>query len=132
MNTNYFIDLVAGNLYGTKKTPAIPGSFYLGLSTSAPSATGSNVTEPHGNGYTRIKLTNLSTPSSGVVKNSIALDFPESTGSWGRITHFVIYDAASAGNLLSYGALAQPKTIDADTTMTIKPGALKLSVQNIA
>ena len=71
MNTTYFLNLVAGNVFGTKKTPAIPSNYYLGLSRTEPNVSGGNVSEPAASGgYARIKLTNLSQPSNGVVTNS--------------------------------------------------------------
>lgn len=133
MNTTYFTNCVAGNLYGTKDDPAIPTSYYIGLSTTAPNIGGTNVTEPSTSaGYARVQLTNLRQPSAGVVTNQSAINFNESTSSWGTITHFVIYDSSVVGdgNLLMYGALTTPRVVDANTIMTIKENFLKLSVQN--
>ena len=99
MNTTYFTNCVAGNLYGTKDDPAIPTSYYIGLSTTAPNIGGTNVTEPSTSaGYARVQLTNLSQPSAGVVTNQSAINFNESTSSWGTITHFVIYDSSVVGD----------------------------------
>lgn len=135
MNTTYFLNCAAGNLYGTKKDPAIPTSYYIGLSTTAPNVNGTNVTEPStSSGYARVQLTNLSQPSAGVVTNQSAINFNESTASWGTITHFVIYDSVTvgSGNLLMYGALTTPRVVDANTIMTIKENYLSLSAQNPA
>ena len=130
MNTTYFINLVAGNVYGSQKTPAIPEAYYIGLSSTAPSADGTNVTEPSGGGYQRVQLTGLTVPSDGEVTNASAISFPESTQSWGTVSHFVIYDAASNGNLLMYGALEESRTVEAATIMTIRSNGLTLSVLN--
>lgn len=133
MNTTYFLNLTAGNIFGTKTTPAIPTKYYIGLSTTTPTLTGTNVTEPSaGAGYARVELTNLSAPSGGVVTNNQAINFNESTANWGTITHFVIYDSdtVGGGNLLMYGALSTPRSVEAATIMTIKQGYLNLSVQN--
>lgn len=133
MNTTYFLNLVAGNVFGSKKSPAIPEKYYLGLSSTAPSLDGSSVTEPSdGAGYARVELTSLSTPVEGVVTNSSAIDFAESTAEWGTMTHFVIYDAPSEGNLLMYGELSASRRVEAATIMTIKIGSLNLSVVNPA
>lgn len=131
MNTTYFLNLVAGNVFGSKKSPTIPEKYYLGLSSTAPSLDGSGVTEPSsGAGYARVELTSLSTPVEGVVTNSSAIDFAESTAEWGTMTHFVIYDAPSDGNLLMYGELSASRRVEAATIMTIKIGSLNLSVVN--
>lgn len=133
MNTTYFLNLTAGNIFGTKTNPAIPAHYYIGLSTTTPTLTGTNVTEPSaGAGYARVELTNLSQPSGGVVTNEQAINFNESTANWGTITHFVIYDSdtVGGGNLLMYGALSTPRSVEAATIMTVKQGYLNLSVQN--
>ena len=131
MNTTYFLNLVSGNVFGSKKSPAIPEKYYLGLSSTAPSLDGSGVTEPgDGAGYGRVELTSLSAPINGGVTNGGAIDFAESTAEWGTMTHYVIYDALSEGNLLMYGELSASRKVEADTIMTIKLGSLNLSVVN--
>ena len=135
MNTTYFLNCVAGNLFGTKNNPALPTEYYIGLSKSAPNVNGSGVNEPATDtGYARVQLTSLSEPVDGVVTNNLAINFEESLKSWGTVTHFVIYDAepVGSGHLLMYGELSTPRAVEAATIMTIKDGYLKLSVQNPA
>jgi len=64
-------------------------------------------------------LLNGSTPHSrppsgtgGQTSNNGAITFPSPTASWGTVTHFGIFDAASSGNLLFHGALTASKTIN--------------------
>lgn len=130
MNTTYFLNLVSGNVYGTKKTPAIPDEYYIGLSSTAPSTDGLNVTEPASGGYQRVQLTGLSEPTAGVVTNPTSISFPESTQSWGTVSYFVIFDAATEGNLLMYGELEEARTVEAATIMTLRANSLTLSVLN--
>ena len=135
MNTTYFLNLASGNLFQTKTTPAIPSRLYIGLSSTAPTLAGGNVNEPLTSaGYARVELTSLSEPTDGVVTNEQAINFNESTASWGTITHFVIYDsdAVGSGNLLMYGALSTPRSVETATIMTIKEGYLNLSAQNLS
>ncbi len=76
MNTNYFLNCVAGNVFGTKTDPAIPTTYYIGLSTTTPNTNGSGVDEPSTDaGYARVQLTTLSEPLDGVVTNSQAINF---------------------------------------------------------
>ena len=35
MNTTYFLNCAAGNIFNTKTSPALPKTYYIGLSTSA-------------------------------------------------------------------------------------------------
>lgn len=132
MNTTNFINRIMGNLFKTQTNPALPTSFYLGFSTTTPSAAGGNVTEPSGNGYSRKQLSTsvLSTPSNGVVNNKAEIVFSESTASWGTLTHYVVYDTATGGNLLFYGALSSSITVDAQSTITIPTGNLVITLSD--
>ena len=135
MNTTYFLNCVSGNLFQTKVNPPIPTKYYIGLSTSAPNINGAGVNEPSTlTGYSRIELTTLSEPVNGVVTNQQAINWDESISSWGVSTHFVIFYSSTVveGNLLMYGELSTPRTVEAATIMTIKEGYLKLSAQNPA
>ena len=133
MNTTYFLNQVMGNLFKTKETPALPSDYYIGLSSTAPNISGGNVTEPLSNsGYKRVKLENLSEPADGVITNEQAISFDESTANWGTMSHFVIYDALEAGNLLMYDTLSTPRNVEAATIVTIKANSLTLTLSNPA
>lgn len=133
MNTAYFLNQVMGNLFKTKETPALPSEYYIGLSSTAPNISGGNVTEPLSNsGYKRVKLENLSEPADGVITNEQAISFDESTANWGTMSHFVIYDALEAGNLLMYDTLSTPRNVEAATIVTIKANSLTLTLSNPA
>ena len=133
MNTTYFLNLVSGNMFRTKTSPAIPTKYYLGLSRTAPNMNGGNVSEPPAAAnYARVELKNLSAPTDGVVSNTSNIDFAESSAGWGVVTHFVVYDALTGGNLLMYGTLTASRTVEAATVMTIKSGGLTLSAVNPA
>lgn len=133
MNTTYFLNQVMGNLFKTKETPALPSEYYIGLSSTAPNISGGNVTEPLSNsGYKRVKLENLSEPTDGVITNEQAISFDESTANWGTMSHFVIYDALDAGNLLMYDTLSTPRNVEAATIVTIKANSLTLTLSNPA
>ena len=133
MNTTYFLNQVMGNLFKTKETPALPSEYYIGLSSTAPNISGGNVTEPLSNsGYKRVKLEKLSEPADGVITNEQAISFDESTANWGTMSHFVIYDALEAGNLLMYDTLSTPRNVEAATIVTIKANSLTLTLSNPA
>lgn len=133
MNTTYFLNQVMGNLFKTKETPALPSEYYIGLSSTAPNISGGNVAEPLSNsGYKRVKLENLSEPADGVITNEQAISFDESTANWGTMSHFVIYDALEAGNLLMYDTLSTPRNVEAATIVTIKANSLTLTLSNPA
>ena len=134
MNTTYFKNTLMGNIFGTSTSTPIPTNYYIGLSSTAPNVDGSNVTEPStsGTAYARVQLTSLSTPSTGTITNTAAISFPESTTDWfpstNPATHYVIFDAASGGNLLMYNALTSSRIIQSGTVATIKANSLTLQL----
>lgn len=81
-----------------------------------------------GGAYARQAVT-FGTVSGGSVSSSGNVTFPAATdGNWGTITHLAVMDAASAGNVLFYGALDTNKTIDSGDTFQITSGNLTVSL----
>jgi hypothetical protein len=123
-----------------------PANVYIALFTAAPTdAGGGTEVSTSGTGYTRATLvTSLanwagtqsagsvaaSSGSGGVSSNNGVISFPTpSGGAWGVVTHFGVFDAISAGNLLFWGPLGAPKTINAtDPAPTIAAAALTLTI----
>lgn len=93
-----------------------PSAVYLALHTADPTDAGTGA-EVSGNGYSRQAITfNEAGATNGQTTNSSVESFTASGGSFGTVTHFGIWDAASSGNLLYYGALTASKVIaDGDT-----------------
>lgn len=120
------------NIYNVDRDPALPTTYTLGLSRTTPVVGGTNVTEPSGSGYARITLTGLSASVNGLVTNSTNLYFPISTGSWGTITHWVLYGNTTSTNLLAFGALTTPQTVSVDSIVTIVAGELDFRLSNPA
>lgn len=128
---------------GQAFTPPTP--LYVGLLTAAPSDSGGG-TEVSGGSYARVSvassLTNwsgtqaagstvASSGTSGTTSNNSPITFPGPTANWGTVTHFGIYDASSAGNLIWWAALTQAKTVNnLDAAPSFAAGALSLQVDN--
>ena len=131
MTTTYFLNCVMGNVFHTKTDPALPTTYYVALSSTAPSVDGTGVTEPPENvGYERIAITSLGEPENGVIKNVEDIDFPESTGNWGTITHYAVLDAPVAGNLLFYNALEKSRIVQADNQVRFKAGSMTITLES--
>ena len=97
------------------------GPFYVGLFTSDPADDNSG-TECTGTPYARQVATFTRVDST--ISNSALITFPESTNSWGVITHFAVFDAVSGGNQLWHGALTASKTVEAGETLTFPSSEL--------
>lgn len=90
---------------------------YIGLFTSAPSdsAAGTEVSSS-GSAYTRIQVGSANqgsfTGSGGSIQNDAEFRWADALATWGTITHIGLFDAATGGNLLVYGALQSSVDIE--------------------
>lgn len=131
MTSTYFLNCIMGNVFMTKLSPTLPKKVYLGLSSTAPQVDGTGVSEPFASaGYQRVELTNLGEPVNGVVSNGGEIQFDESSASWGTITHFVLFDSPTDGNLLMFNQLSQSRSVETATIVMVKTGSLKLTLAN--
>ena len=141
--TDYLENKIIDWLFrGQTFTP--PAGLHMGLLTAAPSDSSAG-TEISGNGYNRVNLaptlanwagtqaagsTVASSGNTGTTSNNSAVNFPTPSASWGTVTHFAIYDAASAGNMLFYGALTISKVINQNDTVSFAAAALTVQIDN--
>jgi hypothetical protein len=120
------------NFGGTAYTP--PATYYFGLSTTTVQIDGTGATEPSGNAYARVAFvndkTNWGTASNSALTNSQAIQFVESTGSWGTITYVFMADALTSGNIWWYDVLTPARTIASATTFLFAIGSIIVQMTN--
>ena len=112
-------DLVHG-----KTAFTLPQAF-IGLSTTTPSGTDTNVTEPVGNSYARVTTTGATWTAStaGAIDSAAVITFPTATAAgWGTVSHVVAYDALTGGTLLWWAAITA-QAVAAGVTVTIPAGS---------
>jgi hypothetical protein len=112
-------------------------TMYMGLSTTQIQPDGTGATEPStSTAYARIPIvnnkTNWRTASAASLSNSTAITFPESTASWGTITHVFLAASATVGaaDIWYFEALSVPKTVQTSTTVQFAIGAITVSMTN--
>lgn len=118
-----------------------PATVYVALLTATPSDTGGG-TEVSGSNYARVSVTSATTAwngthgtttgassgTDGTVENAAVITFNTPSGSWGTVTHFAVYDAPTAGNLLFYAPLTVSKIIGSGDAVSFAAGALSLQL----
>lgn len=102
-----------------------PTTVYAGLFTAAPSDAGGG-TEVSTNNYARTAITFGAPSPSGTTTNSADVTFPTPSGSWGACTHFGVFDASSAGNLLYWAALGQTEAPLSGNVVKFLAGSLTI------
>ena len=113
-----------------------PGdSIYVGLATAVSAAETGSVTEASFGGYARQNVTAANWTTIGAdstdtqtAKNTSAIEFPAKSDSGNvTITHVIIADASSSGNILFVGALDASKTLAQNDIFRIN--ATNLSIE---
>lgn len=132
---NFLEDAVLNHVLRGVAFPTLGASTHVALFTAAPSDAGGG-TEVTGGAYARVAVARATTawaaPADNAgaqqTSNSAAVTFPNPTANWGTITHFGIYDAATAGNLLYWGAFATSRAINnGDTDVRFAAGTLAVN-----
>lgn len=113
---------------------AAPTQFtYIGMSTTTPTETGSNFTEPSGNNYSRLSTAAADWAAAtgadpSTKANGVALSMAKASGSWGTLTHWGLFAASSGGTVGIWAALSTSKAIGADDTPNFAVGDLVMKL----
>lgn len=122
--SDYLENEILDHILGTGAY-TMPTTVYVGLSTGSFGDDNSG-TELSGSNYSRVSAS-FSAAASGTTSNDAAIEFAAATGSWGSVSHFGVFDAASSGNLLIHGAFASAKTIETGDVLKISTGDLDIT-----
>jgi len=122
--SDYLENEILDHILGTGAY-TMPTTVYVGLSTGSFGDDNSG-TELSGSGYARQSIS-FGAAASGTASNDAAVEFPAATGSWGTVSHFGIFDAASSGNLLIHGALTASKVIETGDILKIAIGDMDIT-----
>jgi hypothetical protein len=132
--TDYLETALINHLFrGTAYTA--PSTIYVGLLTAACSDSTAG-TEVSGNNYSRAGVAagtgNWAATSggNGTTSNVNVISFPTPSASWGTVTHFGLYDASTAGNLLVCQALTVAKTVNNGDALSFPAGTLTFQIDN--
>lgn len=114
-----------------------PANLYLALflNTSGNAATNleagtlTDEVSDSGTAYTR-KAVSFNAASSGTADTAATVTFDAATANWGTITHVAVMDGSSVGsdNVLFWGAVTTPKTIETGDTFQVTAGNLTISL----
>lgn len=131
--TNYTENEILKHIFRTGSFVK-PTALYVGLMSSLTDGEAGTVTELSGGGYARVNNAPLdanwtdSIAGNGTTTNAAAITFPAATADWTAATHFGIWDAATAGNLLIYASLGTLRTITNGAVASFGPGTLTVQV----
>lgn len=144
--TNYLRNKLVDWMHrGVSFTP--PATMYVRLCSTAPSAAAAG-TELSGTGYAAEAIAssttawaatnadgstaNPSTGTNGTTSNNAIIDFGTAGSAWGTASHWELWDAATGGNRLFYGAIVDsggtptPRSIASGDPVSFPISALKV------
>jgi hypothetical protein len=110
-----------------------PTTRYLGLFTNTSTNAAANLEngtltdEISGGSYARQTVA-FAAASNGTSATNATITFPAATANWGTVTHVAVMDAATAGNVLFWGAVTTAKTIETGDTFQVTSGNLTVSL----
>lgn len=115
------------------KTSYTMPTVYVALSSTTPTAGGTNVTEPATGGYARQATSGSTwaTAASGATTTAEAITWSQASADYlsgANLTYGVLYDASSGGNMLAFGAIATPKNVLTGDTPSIAIGDLDITL----
>ncbi|MCA9872475.1 MAG: hypothetical protein KC441_02440 [Anaerolineales bacterium] len=123
--SNYAENAFLGMILGSAYSP--PSTVYLALSTADPTEDGSGLAEPGYTGYARKAIT-FGAAASRRVTQSATVTFDQCTAGSAVVTHWALFDAASGGNMLAYGALNASKNVVAGNTPSVVSGEVYVEI----
>lgn len=103
-------------------------SRYLALFVADPTDANLTANEVSADWYDRKGTGAWASPTVGATQNLNTIQFDPVTGAQVAISHWGIYDALTAGNLLYSGAWTVPKTFNVDDFPIVSPGDLDLNL----
>lgn len=123
-------------LVNTAYSPA--ATLYIGLFTAYPGESGVTGEFTIGTGaYARAAITNNTTefPPCAITgtptkTNASIIAFPTATTAWGTATHWAIYDASTAGNMIAHGSLGASHVVQTGKTVKILAGGISFTLTN--
>ena len=130
--SNYATTELVDHVFKAAYSPV--STLYFALCTAEPTAasTGSTITETDYTGYARTSFTGSSLFSAAasrkVVQNTLLTLQPATGVSTSDISHWVIVDAATNGNILAFGAFTSAWNVVSGNTPKIASGEIEISI----
>ena len=131
--TDYLSDKILNHLRGNAAF-TMPAGLYVGLFSAAPTAAGGGTEVT-----TTIRVAGRLAATFGApsavtagrsIANTAAVDYGASAGA-ASVTHFGVFDAASAGNLLWYAPVPTPLSITTGINVSFAIGALTTAIKQV-
>lgn len=128
---------ILNHFFGKVTWPVLADNRYIGLSSTTPTKTGGNVTEPSAGAYARIQLLNteIAVPAASTTSNNTDKTFVTATADWlsgVNLTDMVMFDAVTAGTFLAFKSLTVAKPVLNGDTAKFANGDMDFTIAGAA
>lgn len=129
--TDYLEQKVADHIFSEGLRTYTPATnIYIAMFSALPTDAGVYSELASTGSYARANATgDFANASGGTCTNDISIDFPTATANWSATaTHYGIFDASSAGNMIFWDALDENKTVTNGDTLKFPIGDISISL----
>ncbi len=128
---------ILDHFFGKATWAATGDARHTGLSSTTPTKTGGNVTEPTTGSYARVQLTaaNMDAAATSATQNNADQTFPQATADWlggANLTNMVMYDAATVGVFIAFKSLTVAKPVLNGDTAKFASGDMDFTIAGAA
>jgi len=128
---------ILDHFFGKATWAATANNRYTGLSSTTPTKTGGNVTEPSTGSYARVQLiaTQMAAAATSATSNNADQTFPQATADWlggANLTNMVMFDAATVGTFLAFKSLTVAKPVLNGDTAKFASGDMDFTIAGAA
>ncbi len=107
---------ILDHAFGKATWPATADARFVGLSSTTPTKTGGNVTEPSTGGYARQQLlaASMDVAATSATQNNADITFPVATADYvagANLTDMVMFTLVTAGTFIMFKALTVAKPV---------------------
>ena len=129
--TDYLEQKVADHIFSEGARTYTPASgIYIAMFSALPTDAGTYAELASTGSYARADATgDFANAVSGTCTNDISIDFPTATANWSATaTHYGIFDASTAGQMLFWDLLDENKTVTNGDTLKFPIGDISISL----
>lgn len=133
MITKFYGKLAMDKMFGG--ADFTKAKIYIGLSSTPVLEDGTGITEPVGDGYSRVMIDNTKATFTNaddtmVVSNKVEIKMSKVVANKGTAKYVFISDAITGGNILVADAIGRDVLLQAYSTVVFEVGDLKFSLTN--
>jgi len=127
--TTYSEEQIVDWLVGGVDVAPAPANIYVALHTSDPGESPDGSTEVDSGTFTYNRVSTSAgsdwTINSDEFENSVEIEFPEASSTWGTVSHFSLWDgSADSDNALAKSALDSSRTVESGDAPVFRVGNL--------